>query len=158
MYIIFICAESRESSRSTAPRTDSSVARHGGSMMSQNTSASMSHLADTGSQSRSASASTNNARRQSMTSNRREELLQQLKAVEDAIAKKRSKMHWLSAAKVNAWYTLWGTLGSLCVFVFNSCVVALAMWHQICICVDVSSHPIATETKQYNLVLSKAGR
>jgi len=28
-----------------------------------------------------------------MTSSRREELLQQLKAVEDAIAKKRSKMH-----------------------------------------------------------------
>jgi len=91
---MLICAESRES-RSTAPRTDGSVFRHPSGMTAQNTSMAAAHFSDTSSQSASRSTSSNaaNAKRQSMTSSRREELLQQLKAVEDAIAKKRSKMH-----------------------------------------------------------------
>jgi len=64
--------------------------------MAQNTLVTLPQLTDAGSRSSTAaslSASAANAKRQSMTSSRREELLQQLKAVEDAIAKKRSKMH-----------------------------------------------------------------
>jgi len=86
-----ISVESRESSRSTAPRTDGSAARHTVGMMAQNTLVTLPQFTD--SSSRSAGTSAANAKRQSMTSSRREELLQQLKAVEDAIAKKRSKMH-----------------------------------------------------------------
>jgi len=55
-----------------------------------------SQLTDAGSQPSSwatSASSAASAKRQSVTSSRREELLQQLKAVEDAIAKKRSKMH-----------------------------------------------------------------
>jgi len=88
-------AESKEPSRSMAPRTDSSSGRHAGGPMVQNTSMMTPQFTDSNSQSasRSTSSSAANAKRQSMTSSRREELLQQLKAVEDAIAKKRSKMH-----------------------------------------------------------------
>jgi len=91
--VVLIATESRDSSRNMAPRTDGSAARHGAGMMGQNTSMMAQQFADISSQSRSSSTSAANAKRQSMTSSRREELLQQLKAVEDAIAKKRSKMH-----------------------------------------------------------------
>ena len=97
VFMSFVSVESRESSRGTAPRTDSSMGRHTTGMLAQNTSVTLSHLTDSSSQSsvRSTGATAANVMRQSMTSSRREELLQQLKAVEDAIAKKRSKMHWL---------------------------------------------------------------
>lgn len=98
---LFVSAESRESSRSTAvPKTEVAGTRHAVSVTAPNTSAALSQLSTSDANSQSvvwsssaAAIAAANAKRQSMTSSRREELLQQLKAVEDAIAKKRSKMH-----------------------------------------------------------------